>query len=152
MRCVYVLCVSGCQPLRWCCVTAAVQPLELAAHNDTLDILMMPARVHYYWRCLPPPLQPGSVLMYTHSLSAHNWPLHRHSISKCLLPRNKLMLMSTFSNTLIEKERNKKVRNSFGKAHTFEFEHLFFPLFIFVFWYVKLRFHMWNLCQKGLMF
>lgn len=48
MRRVCVPCVSGCQPLRWCCVTAAVQPLEPAAHNDTLDILMMPARVHYW--------------------------------------------------------------------------------------------------------
>lgn len=116
MRCVCVLCVSGCQPLRWCCVTAAVQPLELAAHNDTLDILMMPALVHY-WRYLPPLLQPGSVLMYTHSLSAHYWPLCLHSISantatwKCLLPQNKLMLMSTFSTAPLRKKSQGKSKN-----------------------------------------
>lgn len=81
MQCVCALCVSECQPLRWCCVTAAVQPLELAAHNDTLDILMTPVRGHY-WRYLPPPpLQPSSVLVYAHSLSAHYWPLRLHSIS-----------------------------------------------------------------------
>lgn len=60
--CVYV-CVSGCQPLRWCCVTAAVQPPERAAHNDTLDILMMPPRVHY-WCYLAPLHHPG---LHTHT-------------------------------------------------------------------------------------
>lgn len=79
MQCVCALCVSGCQPLRWCCVTAAVQPPELAAHNDTLDILMMPALVHY-WRYLPPRLQPGTELMCTNSISTHRRPLRLHSL------------------------------------------------------------------------
>jgi len=80
MRCVCV-CVSGCQPVRWCCVTAAVQPLELAAHNDTLDILMMPAcagsttdsaHLHGCSRALTH--THTHACTHTHSLSAHLWP------------------------------------------------------------------------------
>ena len=118
MRSVCVLCVSGCQLLRWCCVTAAVQPLELAAHNDTLDILMMLARVHY-WRCLPPPLQPDSVLLCSCAPPTHFLPitdlyisvqspqtLPRHA--NRLLLRNRLIMKSTFSTGLHRKISHEK--------------------------------------------